>query len=151
MELSTLLKYWAEARKGLYEALDKLEDAQLDFTPREGLWSLRQTACHIAEAEEGWFRVQVTHELSDWRQAYYPAQRYPTVPALKALLAEVHARTERYFAEDGEAKMQQEVSLSWGPKVKVEWVFWHVLEHEIHHRGEIFLMLGLQGIEAPDV
>jgi len=23
--------------------------------------------------------------------------------------------------------------------------------HEIHHRGEIFLMLGLMGMEAPDV
>jgi len=26
-----------------------------------------------------------------------------------------------------------------------------VLEHEIHHRGEIFLMLGLMDMEAPDI
>jgi hypothetical protein len=31
-------------------------------------------------------------------------------------------------------------------------VFAHcVQEHEIHHRGEIYLMLGLMGMEAPDV
>ncbi|MBE0697809.1 MAG: hypothetical protein IH586_12880 [Anaerolineaceae bacterium] len=30
-------------------------------------------------------------------------------------------------------------------------IFMHVLEHEIHHRGEVILMLGLLGIEVPDV
>jgi uncharacterized damage-inducible protein DinB len=26
-----------------------------------------------------------------------------------------------------------------------------VQQHEVHHRGEIYLMLGLMGMEAPDV
>jgi uncharacterized damage-inducible protein DinB len=26
-----------------------------------------------------------------------------------------------------------------------------VQQHEIHHRGEIYLMLGLMGMQAPDV
>jgi len=39
----------------------------------------------------------------------------------------------------------------WGAQVSLGWIVWHVLEHEIHHRGEVFLMLGLLGIEAPDV
>ena len=31
-------------------------------------------------------------------------------------------------------------------------IFVHcVQEHEVHHRGEIYLMLGLMGMEAPDV
>jgi len=37
------------------------------------------------------------------------------------------------------------------PEMIIEEVVWHVLEHEIHQRGEIYLMLSLQGIEAPDV
>ena len=42
-------------------------------------------------------------------------------------------------------------NLAWGPQVGMEWVVWHVIEHEIHHRGEVYLMLGLLGMEAPDV
>jgi uncharacterized damage-inducible protein DinB len=30
------------------------------------------------------------------------------------------------------------------------WVFWHVLEHEIHHRGKVSLILGLLGREGLD-
>jgi uncharacterized damage-inducible protein DinB len=47
--------------------------------------------------------------------------------------------------------MAQVCQLPWGAQVSMGWAVWHVLEHEIHHRGEIYLMLGLLGMEAPDV
>jgi uncharacterized damage-inducible protein DinB len=46
---------------------------------------------------------------------------------------------------------RQPVQLPRGAQTIIGWVLWHVLVHEIHHRGEIFLMPGLMGIEAPDV
>jgi uncharacterized damage-inducible protein DinB len=151
MELSHLLHYWDTVRETLFEALDKLTDSQLDFTPAPGLWSLRRVACHIALAEEGWFRYQVTRELDDWPEINDAEAVYPSVASVKVLLEEVHARTRAFLSEDGEAKMAMDIPVTWGNSVKLEWIVWHVLEHEIHHRGEIFLMLGLQGIEAPDV
>jgi uncharacterized damage-inducible protein DinB len=52
MNAQQLYRYWGVVRAGLFEALDQLNDAQLDFKPGEGLWSLKETACHIAGAEE---------------------------------------------------------------------------------------------------
>ncbi len=149
MDTQELLQYWRDSRQALYQALDSLNDAQLDFVPHAGLWSLRETVCHIAEVEEGWFRYQALRELSEW--PVYPAREYPTVTALKELLETVHQRTEKDFADDGDAKLTTRISLTKGKDTSLGWIFWHVLEHEIHHRGEIFLMLGLMGIEAPDV
>ncbi len=80
-----------------------------------------------------------------------PGRRYPTIASLKALLAQEHAVTQKQFAADPNTALAQVCSLPWGAQVTMEWVIWHVLEHEIHHRGEIYLMLGLLGIEAPDV
>jgi hypothetical protein len=31
------------------------------------------------------------------------------------------------------------------------WVIWHLLEHDLHHGGEISLILGLNGIEGFDL
>ena len=31
------------------------------------------------------------------------------------------------------------------------WVVWHVLEHDLHHGGEISLTLGMHDLEAPDI
>jgi uncharacterized damage-inducible protein DinB len=128
-----------------------LNDEHLGFRPRESLWSLHETVCHIAGSEDGWFRCYVTHELSSWEEADYKAVNFPTISALRDLLSAVHARIEAMYALDGDIKLAETVDLPWGPEVSHEWVVWHVLEHEIHHRGEIYLMLGLLGMEAPDV
>jgi uncharacterized damage-inducible protein DinB len=31
------------------------------------------------------------------------------------------------------------------------WVVWHVLEHDLHHGGELSLTLGMHGLQAPDI
>jgi uncharacterized damage-inducible protein DinB len=154
MQTATLLKHWCEVRRALLCALDQLTGDQLAFTPCGELRSLGQTACHIAGAEEGWFRFCVTREIDGWEAANYQLKDFPTVADLKRLLSDVHARTDAMFPADplsAEAVMQRRVILPWGAETSVEEVVWHVLEHEIHHRGEIFLELGLIGIEAPDV
>jgi len=38
-----------------------------------------------------------------------------------------------------------------GNTFTLRWIIWHVLEHEIHHRGELSLILGLLGHEGLDV
>ena len=148
MNASTLFGYWTQVRQGLFDALDKLTDAQLDFVPHPGLWSLRETVFHIAGTEDGWLRYYTANR---WHEDSFKAQDYPTVADLKALLVKVHQETEAQFAQDADALMEKVAQLPWGSETTMGWAVWHVLEHEIHHRGEVFLMLGMQGIEAPDV
>jgi uncharacterized damage-inducible protein DinB len=35
--------------------------------------------------------------------------------------------------------------------VKRGWVIWHVIEHDLHHGGELSLTLGMHGLAAPDL
>ncbi len=153
MNAQEMFKHWSEVRDELCQALDRLTDAQLDFIPHAGLWSLRETVCHIAGAEEGWFRYCATRERNEWPE--YPAAGYPTIASLKTLLTEVHNRTVQFFSRnawsDADGMMNRRITLPWNEKTTLGWITWHVLEHEIHHRGEVFLMLGLQGIQAPDI
>jgi uncharacterized damage-inducible protein DinB len=150
MNAMEVFSHWRVVRQGLIEALDELADVQLDFVPREGLWSLGTVARHIANAEEGWFRYAVTRELAEWPAAY-TAQAYPTVEAVGELLAEVHARTEAFLETVDVSELDQVVDLPWDEGLALRQIIWHILEHEASHRGEIYLMLGLMGLEAPDV
>lgn len=143
-----LFKHWNEVRSVLVAALDKINDGQLNFIPRPGLWSLRETVVHIAGTEDGWLRCYTANR---WNENPPQAVDYPTIETLKGLLAKEHAVTEAQFSEDIEKTLAQNCTLPWGGKCTMDWAVWHVIEHEIHHRGEIFLMLGLMGIEAPDV
>ena len=148
MDAKELFGHWNEVRSGLLAALDKITDAQLDFAPREGLWSLRETVVHIAGTEDGWLRHFTANR---WHEHAPQAADFPTINTLKELLAQQHAITEAQFAIDADETLAQVCQLPYGAQETMGWAVWHVLEHEIHHRGEIFLMLGLMGIEAPDV
>ena len=149
MNANELFGHWGVVRRGLVRALDSLADEQLDFVPREGLWSLGTVARHIAVAEEGWFRYVVIRERDGWPD--YAVEDYPTVESIKGLLADVRARTVAYLEGIDVADVDRVIETPWGEKLSIREIVWHVLEHEIHHRGEIYLMLGLLGMEAPDV
>jgi uncharacterized damage-inducible protein DinB len=149
MNVAERFGHWKTVRRDLHRALDLLSDEQLAFVPREGLWSLGKVARHIAEAEEGWFRHVVSQELPEWPQLR--DEDYPTVESIKAVVTEIHSRTEAYLVTLDEASLERAIATPWGEEITLGWIVWHVLEHEIHHRGEIYLMLGLMGMEAPEV
>jgi uncharacterized damage-inducible protein DinB len=149
MNAAEMFGHWQSVRRDLLRALDMLADEQLGFVPREGLWSLGTVACHIAEAEEGWFRYVVTRELGAWPE--FAAGGYATVESIRTLLDWVHSRTEAYLATVDVVDLERIIDASWNEAIPLRWIVWHALEHEIHHRGEIYLMLGLMGMEAPDV
>ena len=106
-------------------------------------------ACRIAESEEGWFRFCITGELPGWYA--YQAAEYATVDSLMTLLGDVHDRATAYLASPDAADLHPEFRSTWGETLTPSDIIWHVLVHEIHHRGEISLMLGLLGLEAPNV
>ena len=149
MNANELFGHWGVVRRGLVRALDSLADEQLEFVPREGLGSRGTVARHIAVAEEGWFRYVVIRERDGWPD--YAVEDYPTVESIKGLLADVRARTVAYLEGIDVADVDRVIETPWGEKLSIREIVWHVLEHEIHHRGEIYLMLGLLGMEAPDV
>ena len=150
MNAKRLLVHWEEVRQGLFQALDKIHDNQLHFVPRDGLRSLSEVALHIADTENGWFGYVIKREYHKWPHDY-TLEKYPAVTSIRSLLTEVHVKTEAYLESLQEADLERTVETPWGSRLSMNWIIWHVVEHEIHHRGEIFLMLGLLGIEAPDI
>lgn len=78
MNAKELFGRWDTMRKDLFRALDMLTNEQLDFVPRERLWSLGTVARHIAGAEAHWFRCSIPQELPEWPSPY-TVEDYPTV------------------------------------------------------------------------
>ena len=150
MKASEAFAHWNAAREALYDALDMLTDEQLRFVPREGLWSLGTVAVHIAAAEDGWLRLATEPGLPAWPAARYRPEELTTVSTIKQALAEVHERTFAYLATIQLEDLSRTVALPWGTSATLGWIFWHILMHENTHCGEIFLMLGLMGMQAPD-
>jgi len=37
------------------------------------------------------------------------------------------------------------------PDLTRRWILWHLIEHDLHHGGEISYVLGMHGLSAPDI
>jgi len=60
-------------------------------------------------------------------------------------------RTWQCMARWSPADMRQTFPDDWdGQHVDLSraWVFWHVMEHDLHHGGELSLILGMHGLPA---
>ncbi len=149
MSLQKTFSHWKSIRSGLITTLEKFNDADLEFKPFPGSWSVKQIALHIAEAEDGWFRFAVNRELDQWPE--YRLEEFSSIEQLKSILGTVHARTELYMQSLSDEDGSRSVIVPWGESLPLSWIIWHVLEHEIHHRGELSIILGILGREGLDI
>ena len=148
MKAADLYPYWRLARRDLVTALSQLNDAQLDFSPKQDMRSIGDVARHIIDAEAGWVNLVVLQKDEPWPQ--YPQERLPTVQSILDEMERVHAITTELLQEH-DVRWLDETREQGGHDFALRWVFWHILDHEIHHRGEIFLMIGMLGVEVPDI
>jgi uncharacterized damage-inducible protein DinB len=150
MKLDELFSHWRDVRSGLLDTIDSFTDEDLSHCPYPDSWSVGEIMLHIANAEDGWFRFVVLRDLPGW-PSRHTLQNYPTIGAIKELLNAVHARTEAYLATLELDDLGRTIETPWGETIPISFVIWHVLEHEIHHRGELSLILGLLGRDGLDV
>jgi uncharacterized damage-inducible protein DinB len=149
MNIAQLRSYWKQVRAGLLATIDKFSDQELEFVPYEGAWPVGDLMRHIAHEEQIEILHGVTHELIDWPPEHR-AEDTPTVEAIKSLLTRVHDRTDAYLSGLEDRDMDLEIEAPWGKTFRQGDMIWHTLEHEIHHRGELSLILGMLGREGLD-
>lgn len=69
LDQESLLLSYAEGPDALAEAIDGLDEAQLDTRPSDGGWSIRQLAHHIVDGDDLW-KTAIKAGLGDSPQAF---------------------------------------------------------------------------------
>ena len=145
------LKRWPPVREGLLVVVDAFQPEDLSFVPVEGGWSVGRTILHISSAANYWLHSGILSSENAYGPGESILENYPTIEAIKNFLAEEHQRTLDLLAEFNEDDWEKRFPYPDGYAYPPSWVFWHVLEHEIHHRGELSLILGILGRDGLDV
>jgi uncharacterized damage-inducible protein DinB len=144
-----LVSKWRQVRLDLLATIDKFADADLTFRPADGAYCAGELMLHVAHEEAIEMLWGLARRFDEMPPAY-ELSRYPTAGAIKGVLAEVHAQTLGYVEAIDDAALTSEVTLAWGQEGRPVDMVWHAIEHEIHHRGELSLMLGLLGRQGLD-
>ncbi len=161
--MPTLYGGWHTYQGLLVEALAGLTADQLALGAAPGLRSIGGIATHMVGARARWFHRLLGEggdefaALSVWDRPAQPDR------------AGQPARTAAELAEALEVTWRgmQAAIARWTPEawaqtylaerpgtpdpITRQWVIWHLIEHDLHHGGEISLTLGMHGLKAPDL
>jgi uncharacterized damage-inducible protein DinB len=151
MDKAFYLKRWPPIREGLLAIIDAFEHEDLGYVPVEGGWAVGRIILHISSAANYWLHSGILSPINIYRPGVNDLAHYPTLAAIKVFLAEEHARTLKLLQSFNQDAWDQRFTYPDGYAYPASWVFWHVLEHEIHHRGELSLIQGILGREGLDV
>lgn len=147
-----------EVRKRLIDLIDDLPDVALDYTPNERkVESIGTLLLHIAAVEWLWIFEDVDKKDSDfeeWKYAF-PLSKEVNLPQLKGekkefylnklekVRLEIYTRFMDFKDEDLDVIITSE-----GKKYSIEWILFHIIEHESLHNGQISLLKRLFKIES---
>jgi uncharacterized damage-inducible protein DinB len=149
MKLSEMFSHWEQVRNDLLKTIGQFKEEELTFIPFDGAWPVGQIMLHIADCEDNWLHGVIRGEFKPW--IWYPLADHSTKADIVDMLDKARARTIPFLEGLGEGNLDEKFTNPNGDQFTMRWIIWHVLEHEIHHRGELSLILGLLGRVGLDV
>ncbi len=151
--LTTFYASWKEYQDHIKNALAPLTAEQLTLRAAPHLRSIGENAKHIIGCRIGWFTYTLGEDAGADAELFKgwddsgPHTAAELVHALDRTWQLMTDCIARWSSDD----MRQTFPDEWdGQVVHVSraWVVYHVLEHDLHHGGELSLTLGMHGIPA---
>jgi len=116
--------------------------------------SIRDIFVHSLQAERFWI-VRLQGKSTEGIYGGEFSANFPNIDSVKKYSDEVEAETNAYLAKLSDEKLQSlfEYKVRDGSKKQsaIEDILMHIVEEEIHHRGEIMCIYWQHEIEAPYV
>lgn len=157
LTLAPFYRGWEDYQRLLIAALAPLTPEQLALHASPGQRPLWLLAAHIVGTRVGWFRGW----LGEGTAALDPLDRWDADDATPRTAAELIAGLEQTWAMIAgcldrwtSADLDTPFTKQRGERTVTrtrQWIIWHVIEHDLHHGGELSLTLGNHGLAAPDL
>ncbi len=155
--LAPFYRGWENYQGLLLDALRGLTPEQLALGATPGQRPLWLLAAHIVGARVGWFRGWMGEgdpsldPLGRWDDdGAPPRSAAELVAGLEQSWALIAGCLDRWTPADLDATFTRERPRGVVTRSR-QWIIWHVLEHDIHHGGELSLTLGNHGLPALDL
>jgi uncharacterized damage-inducible protein DinB len=168
--LTTIFDAWRQYQEHIASAIAPLTAEQMTLRAAPDMRSIGEIAFHILGCRAGWF-TYVLGEADDtltgakikamaaWDEAEIKAMAAgdeqdrshwsaaQVVEALGVTWQFMMDRVARWSADDMKTTFEDDWD---GVKVQLSraWILYHVMEHDLHHGGELSLTLGMHGLKS---
>ncbi|MGH7448259.1 MAG: DinB family protein [Longimicrobiales bacterium] len=146
-EIGTFLTYFENVRRRTERVIACIPPEQLEWRPRPGSFSFGDLIRHLAATERYMFAENV-----QGRPSRYPGHGPELASGradVNAFLQRAHREAVAIFSALSPAELGAACVTPGGARLPVWKWLRAMVEHEVHHRGQLYLMLGLIGVSTP--
>lgn len=163
--LDTVFDGWDGYRVSIIKAVSPLTAEQLTWRPAAGLRSVGELVRHIALGPIEWFlrmdapgSQEAANGITAWIEDSY-GNRYVDEKAISITdqaieLTKWLERTRLMIAKTLSTWTVEDINKTyrhtWQGEtyaISRQWTIWRIMSHDLHHGGELAMMLGMQGIK----
>lgn len=149
MERDDFLRYFEQVRERTMRAVRRIPRDKLEWTCREGGFTLGDLARHIAATER-----YVFAECARGRPSRYQGcgrQLAEGIDEVIAYMERMHAESLGIFRRMSDEDWKKKGVSAEGKPVAAWRMVRAMIEHEVHHRGQIYVYLGILGVAVPSL
>jgi uncharacterized damage-inducible protein DinB len=152
--VSTIYTGWQSYQSRLNTALAPLTSVELGLRAAPTLRSIEEIVTHMIGARARWFMMDDDNGLAEFARWDSPSMPVRTVAELVEGLETtwhiLQGTIARWTPADWEKSYPGDEPGD-PPVITRQWIIWHLIEHDLHHGGEVSLTLGMHGYPAPDI
>jgi uncharacterized damage-inducible protein DinB len=149
---------WDVYQGYLIKEIEPLTAEQLELKIAPHLRSIGLLAKHIARTRASWLALAIGEGglnaeaavIAQWQHDGEVPSAAELVHGLEVTFHAWQECLQRWTPEDMEYIFRGE---RWGKPYELsrQWITWHVIEHDLHHGGELSFSLGAHGLATPDL
>ena len=151
--LLPLYKGWDTYQERLIKAIEPLSLEQLSLRIAPQLRSIGELATHIIGARAGW--LYYTLEKGDEQMVVLASQPAHSaaelVNGLEATWHVIQDALSHWTIADLAELVHDTDENGEDQTYTRQWVIWHLIEHDMHHGGELSFTLGMHGLVGVDI
>ncbi len=179
LSLMTVFEGWDSHQIALTRAVAPLTADQLTYRPAPHLRSVGEIASHISLGRLSWFHrmgapgsAELARQIAPWESEKADTENLAALRRWMDAIFQQEAAIVTNPAEqmrwlEATWQMIETTLKTWTVadlaqtyrhlyqgtmySVSRQWTLWRIMEHDLHHGGELAILLGMQGIEIPDL
>ena len=148
-DLQSFLDYLDSVHARTRRVVARIPSETLEWAPAAGRWSCGDQVRHLAGIERWMYAETVLG-----RPSRYPGHGRELADGLASVIAyydRLHAEARALFATLTPAQWTERVTTPAGTPITTWKWLRAMVEHEAHHRGQLYFTLGLLGVATPPI
>lgn len=145
--IDSFVDYWKHARGRTLRVLDRLPEDDLEWSYDTGRFSFGDLFRHLAAIERFMYAENVSG-----RPSRYPGHARDLgsgIDGVRRFAAQCHEESLAIFRGLTDSNLQAKCTTPAGVSITIWKWLRAMVEHEAHHRGQLYLMASMRGIAIP--